>query len=116
MADLSSTVLAFASPLTVTRTAVGSYVDGVYVPGAESTLVVQAAVFPLSGEMLKRMPDGLDSSSVREVFTVSALRVSAPAQIPDRVTIDGALWQVETVENWSAAGNFYRSLVRKEPA
>lgn len=116
MADLSSTVASFyTGTYVVTRAdGVGTYVDGVFTPAADSTLSVSAGVYPLAGRELERLAEGLRTRELRQVFTAAALRVSAPEQRPDRVSIDGAMWQVEIVEDWVASGNYYRSIVRKE--
>lgn len=115
MADLSSTVANFATgTYTVTRAdGPGSHVDGVFTPASSSTLAVLAAVFPLAGRELQRLPEGRRTGDVREMFTTVALRVSAPEQAADLVEVDGASFEVEVVEDWNAAGRFYRSLIRK---
>lgn len=116
--DLSDVVLALATgTYTVTRASgVGTYVDGVFVPASTSTVDVVAGVYPLTGRELQRLPEGLRTKELRQVFTVDPLLVSAPEQRPDVVSIQGATWQVETVEDWEPAGNFYRNIVSKEPA
>lgn len=115
--DLSSTVTAFVTgTYSVTRAGVGSYVDGVFFPDpAPTTVQVSAGAFPLSGRELLRLPEGLRTKELRQVFTVVELRNNAPGVRPDVISIDGELWQVETVEDYSASGNFFRSVVSKVP-
>jgi hypothetical protein len=117
VADLSSTIASFyTGTYNVTRAGgPGTYVDGVWTPAVDSVIAMQAGVYPLNGRALQRLPEGRRTGDVREVFTIAELRVSAPGQAADKIEIDGAAFEVEIVENWQASGNFYRSIVRKEP-
>lgn len=115
---MSPEITAFATgTYTVTRAGgPGSYVDGVFVPASTSSTSVLAMVAPLDGRELLRLPEGLRSKELKQVFTIAALRVSAAEERPDVVSIDGDSWQVERVERWAELGNFYRSIVSKVTA
>lgn len=77
--------------------------------GAASTFTISAAVQPVSGRDLQRLPEGFRAESARTLYTQGTLRME-PA--PDIVAIEGASWQVEAIEPW-AAGGFSKCIVRK---
>lgn len=118
--DLSGAVLNFATgTYTVTRPVaranpVGT--DGRYdAPSSSTTFTIRAGVFPLTGRELDRLPEGLRHEEVRQVFCVERLQTVEADQEPDVIAIDGASWQVEAVQDYSASGNYFRALVRKIP-
>lgn len=118
VSDLSSVVASFyTGTYDVTRASgPGSYdAEGGFVPASMSVVQIQAVVAPLDGRELQRLPEGLRTRELRQVFTVAALRVAAPGQRPDVISIEGSTWQVEKLEDWVANGNFYRAIVSKEP-
>ena len=90
---------------TVTRTAASTYVNGREVTGATTTFKIAASIQPLQGRIdgrvLQVLAEGRHTNNIRVVFTKTALRsISAP----DKVTIDGELWEVFAVERWEAFG------------
>jgi len=95
----------------------GTYVDGEFAPASGPTTVqVRASVQPLTGVELMRLPEGLRSRELLSVYTVDELRCRAPNQAPDIISIDGFTWQVEKVERFDALGNYFHSVVSKEPS
>ncbi len=116
--DMTGTLADFVSDtLTVTRAGgPGTYVDGVFVPDSTSTISVAALVVPLlGGPQLLRLPEGLRSTDAIEVFSTVGLRVDAPGQRPDVIAYNGHDWQVDVVDDWAGAGNFYHALATKVP-
>lgn len=115
---MSGTLADFVSDtLTVTRAAdAGTYTDGIFVPPTTSTVSIAALVVPVvGGEQLLRLPEGRRSRDAIEVYSASALRVDAPGQKPDVIAYNGHSWEVDVVDDWSGAGNFYHSLATKIP-
>lgn len=117
--DMSGTVLAFATgTYDITRADPGTYdVDGLVVddPTTE-TVPVPAMIVPLvNAKQLQRLPEGLRSRDAIEVYTAVALQVSAPEQRPDVITYNGRQYQVDVVDDWLAAGNFYHALATRVP-
>ena len=104
-----------ATIYTVTRLESNGYTDGRRNAPTASTLTILAMVQPLSGRELDRMPEGLQDKEVRAVWTTENLKVTVAGgdHEPDVITIDGAPYQVQTVENWSALGNYRRYLAAK---
>jgi hypothetical protein len=115
MSDFSDTIARFATGrYTVTRTPARTYGgDGLVDPASPKTLTIEASVQPLRGRELERLPEGLRSSEVMQVFTTTELKTQSTSHEPDVIAIDGESWQVEIVERWKDLGNFYRAVVRK---
>lgn len=117
--DMSGTVLAFATgTYDVARADPGTYdINGLVIDDPSVTVVsVSAMIVPLVGaKKLERLPEGLRSRDAIEVFTAVALQVSAPEQRPDVVTYNGRQYQVDVVDDWTAAGNFYHALATRVP-
>lgn len=96
---------------TRTRTAVGTTTDGDYTPGATSTTSIIACVQPVEGADLHALPEGRHADNSRVVYTISDLRASP---IPDKVTIEGDLYEVFKVERWDAFGaTHYKAMVSR---
>ena len=109
--DLSDAVLEFASTYTVTRRAAGAYVNGRHQPGTTSSFTIQAAVMPLSGRDLLRLPEGMRSSELLSVFTPTKLQLAGQ---PDTIAIGDGTYEVQEMEDWSELGGFYRFTVAKQ--
>lgn len=114
---LIDTIRRFATgggPYTVTRTAVGTYTNGVYTPGAASTLSVTLSIQPISGRDLHAVPEGQYAEDLRIAYTTTELFTRSPGRDPDVVTIDGEAWTVIDVDRWESSGTYYRAkLARK---
>lgn len=96
---------------TVTRrgpTTVGA--DGIADAATASTFTITASVQPLRGRELQRLPEGLRVAERRKLYTSTSLKVIGA---PDVVSIDGDDWEVESVENYSQLGNYYKVVVAK---
>lgn len=113
--DLSGCLDSFnTGTYTVTRYGVASYgSDGRLDAPSSAPLSVPAVVIPLSGRELQRLPEGLRTSELLQVFSSVALKTQGPGQAPDSIAIDGDAYQVQHVEPWSTLGNYYRAIVAK---
>lgn len=91
--------MSFRQPYTITRTAAGSYVSGLFVAGSQLTLTIQASVQPVSGEDLKPLPEGRRLDDYVKVYTDSDLQMlqESTGKQPDRLT-----WRGHTYECISA--------------
>jgi len=96
----------FAEPNngTIVRYAVGSWVDGHYVPGAPANITTTISVQPISGTDLKNLPEAQRTSNLSvgycsdELFTAKI----APSRKADRVIVDGVTYEVQTVKAWKS--------------
>lgn len=114
--DAADLIDSFATgPYTVTRRAAATWSNGVAVPDpSPTTFSITASVQPASGRDLLRLPEGRRSVETRVLYTSAQLQVGAQggALEADRVTIDGAVWEVQHVELWPAAVGYYRCIVQ----
>lgn len=78
-----------------------------------STFEIEAHVQPLTGREIDRLPELLRARETRAVFTTTALRTGYTGQQPDRITINGAAWEVEKVEPWDTLGGYHRAIVAR---
>lgn len=83
-----------ASPLTITRQGAGSYVSGIWTPGADGTITIQAVIQPLSGKERQLMPEGIRDSGKWRVWSRNEIMNG------DRLTINGTVCVIIAVEVW----------------
>ena len=111
--------MSFRRAFTVKRTAPGSYPNGVYVEGAESTITIQASVQPVTGQDMVSVPEGRRASDVVKVYTDSDLFAQGDAgsgQSPDRIVYLGKDYEVFTKDvNQNGVINHYKYYAVKEP-
>ena len=91
--------MSFRKPYTVKRTVAGSYVNGVYVEGAETTLTIQASVQPMSGNDLVAVPEGRRAADMVKLYTSTDLFSQGDAgsgQSPDRLVWLGKDYEISS--------------------
>jgi hypothetical protein len=95
-----------ASALSINRQAAGSYVSGVWTPGARAAVTVQAHVQPELGSevfdlvLLQRF--GVETLFGRlNVYSNSVLYPVTATSEGDRFTWDGATYEITRVSNWN---------------
>jgi hypothetical protein len=97
----------------VTRaSAANTYVDGLVVPAGTTTVQVVGCVQPIPGKELERLPEGLRDAEVKVIWTKDELRCG-PGTVPDRISVENSVWQVEKVEKWDTLGRYWRAVIRK---
>jgi hypothetical protein len=103
--------------VTVTRAAASAYdVNGRVSLGSASSFSIQAAVQPATGRDLMRLPEAFRVSDVQAVWSPVPLRTfDQPSATPaDVLTLaNGAIYQVEHVEDWSGNGTYFKVLARR---
>jgi len=82
--------------ITVTRKAVGSYVNGRWVDGTAADHSVSGNVQPLSGRELQQLPEGDRERQPLKIYTAFAL---ANGDVVTRG--DGIEYEVQAVEDWT---------------
>ena len=110
---LASVIETFATGVyTVTRQGAGSYdASGDFVPAATSELSVTASIQPVTGQELKVLPEARHGEENRVAYTTTPLRTQGPAGGPDRLLIDGAVFEVIKVELWPSHCRAYLARV-----
>lgn len=110
--DLSDVIELLASGCyVVTRRGVTTRVAGRRVAPVSTTFEIVASVQPASGRDIARLPEGQRSSEVMTIFTKTELRPAQPelGTEPDRVAIDGGVFEVASVQRWNKLGNFFKA-------
>lgn len=105
-----------AADYSVKRKAGSTYdTNGRAVAGAATTVPIRAHVQPLTGRELAALPEGLRHKETRYVWTVTELRTAKEGTSePDVIVIDGEDFEIQKVENWQAAGGFYKALAVRD--
>ena len=115
--SLASAVLALSNgTYQVTRFAADSYdAEGRLVKGAGSAVQVVASVQPVNGRDLLRLPEGLRTKELRALFATSALQTAneVAGTRADQVLIGADTYEVQTVEDWSTSGGFWKAIAAK---
>jgi hypothetical protein len=101
--------MSLLNPLTTFRTgtynvsrSTGTRVDGLWADGSPTvTSDVPMQITPVSGELLKTLPEGQTSETTRVV------RCAFDLQLLDVVTYDGEDWRVMNRRRWTVRGVSY---------
>lgn len=97
----------------VTTEGAGSYVSGIWVPGAGAVVNVSAYIEPLSGADLQMSFDGYHTSDLRKMFCKDEVAMNA------EVTFQGEQWRVVQVNEWQGFGtlqadNYYENIIARQ--
>lgn len=112
--DLSAVIDALQTgTYTVTRPAASSYTAGVLDTPGTSTLTITACVQTATGRDLKRLPEGRRTDELKAVFTATQLHTQESGQGADLISIDGDMYEVQTVERWDTSGAYFKALALK---
>lgn len=91
----------FRKSLSLTRKGAGSYVDGVWVDGANQALTIKASVQPATPEDLLSLPENRRTAAAYRLYSDFAFRGALEdAHNPDRVVIGGENYEVTAVSIW----------------
>jgi hypothetical protein len=92
----------------VERFAGGTYVNGVWTKSGESTFDIKALIIPAGGAELLRLPEGERMKETFKVLSVSELKAAgADVGAPDRITLPRGIFEVKTIDDFTAAAGFY---------
>ena len=87
---------------TVTTITAGSYVDGRWVEGTESTFEVTGHEQPSGPQELQMLPDSFRSKDTRLFMTTSNIKTleESNGTTPDKVTIDGVQFEAHKKKSY----------------
>lgn len=93
---------ALRGPITVRRRAAGSWVDGQWVEGSESSITIQASVQPARQDDMEMLPEGRRLTGAYRIYTDAELTIATEAgdQNADIVEIRGADYEVTARADW----------------
>jgi hypothetical protein len=97
----------------VTRFTAASYTSGRLNSAATTSFEVSASVQPMGTDDLMRTPEGMRTRELRQVFCTALLSSGTVDVQPDLVSIDGASWEVQSVENWLGMAGYCRAIVAR---
>lgn len=106
-----------AQPVTRRRQDPGTWVDGVYQPGATSDLLVTICVQPAAGEDLISLPEGQRERETYKVYSEVELRTNneGAGYKADQLLFYGGTYEVQQVMRQVGLGlDHYKAIVTKE--
>lgn len=94
--------MSFRKPQAITRIGAGEYVNGVFVPGVESTIVILASVQPVTAQDIATPPEGKRLSDYVKIYTSSELQVlnEVAGLEPDQLVWRGHTYECTSGDQW----------------
>jgi len=97
----------FRSPQIIVRQMPGAYVDGNWVPGMETPIMIQASVQPLSNTDIKmlNLPQGRVMTDVMRIYTAVELVTmedKGENQQPDKLIWRGTAYELSSKFPWQS--------------
>lgn len=89
----------FRIPLVAYRKLPGSYVNGRWVEGGETSFTITASVQPSNGDEMQMVPEGRRNRKVYTLYTSYLINTVTDTN-PDQLVIYGDRYEVIRVENW----------------
>ncbi len=104
----------FLQPITLRSYGAGSFEKGRYFPGTVSSIAMDGAVYPASGDEMRLLPEGIRTEAALVIYTESELRTATEPGQNDADSIDygGKTWEIRISEPW-AYGGYWRSIATK---
>lgn len=92
----------FGRPITVKSRAVGSYVDGYFVAGAETTQSIIASVQRLTAKEIALLKEGSQQKEMFKLYSIYQFKAQneTTMEASDYVVIDGREFMVLSVEDF----------------
>ena len=106
----------FRKTIPCTRTAAGSYVNGIWVEGTATPFTIEASVQPLRAKEMIMVPEARRNSASYRLYTDTELFTVRPnvTTSPDRVTLFGETYEVLICEPWrNDVISHYKAIVVK---
>lgn len=109
--------MTFRKPVTVLREGHGSYVNGLWVPGAKLVVTISASVQPISGgQDIQALPEGRRLTDAVKLYTTDAMVMTSDGTQtqPDIIVHEGYCYEVVSVfKNQSGVISHYKYLAAK---
>lgn len=115
MANLSGAIRNLSTgSYPVERSGPTTWANGLAVSGPSTSFTITAVIHPAGEKDLRRLPEGERSGDLIVVFTRTHLRTAeAGGGLSDRVTYQGRAYEIEDVENWGEAGDYFKAIARR---
>lgn len=107
---------------TVIRRPRGTFVDGIYVPAASTTLSIRAVIQPAreiqrvtAGRDMRERDQNQTVEDVQIIHTVTQIYTRTPTLDPDIIRFEDDDWTVARVEKWPYDGTwFYMGVITRK--
>lgn len=109
--DVSGALLRWLGPLTIVRKAIGSYVDGEWVDGADSDVVIKAVIQNANPDDLILLPEGTRTTEAVKIHTTSKVNTVSEAGETDADQFDynGSRYRIYDVFE-RKIGNYFKAV------
>lgn len=109
--DVSRALLRWLEPLTIIRKAVGTYVDGIWVNGADSSIVISAVIQNANPDDLILLPEGTRTTEAVKIHTVSQVNTVSEAgeTDADQFLYNGYRYRIYDVFD-RKIGNYFKAV------
>lgn len=116
---ISSAIDAFATPITVQRSTVAvEFVDGIAQPvtSVDEFEIFDCSVQPMTAQERLLLPELIRDREVAKCYTKCELRTVdvEGKEMADRVTYAEQQYVVQSVQNWTLHGQYYKAILVKE--
>lgn len=105
--DLSWLVKEFSSKTITLKRNTESYTSAGLRSVSSVTSTIDGSVQPITGEELKRLPEGFAEKTLWSVWTTSVLLRR------DILTIDGLKYEVRHVDDWLGNGTYHKAICER---
>lgn len=108
--DVSEAFEGWLEPLTILRKD-GSYVDGIWVDGVETPIIINAVIQNANPDDLIVLPEGERTTEAVKIHTTSAVRtvIETSESEADEFVYDGLRWRIYNLAN-RKIGNYYKAI------
>lgn len=97
----------------VTRRSDSTVSHGVVLEGADGYFYAQGSMQPTTGQDIENLPEGYRDRESKTFFTCERLRGLKETTKPDRITVDGVLFECINVQDWQQLGAYHRVVLVK---
>lgn len=110
----------FRTPIVILRLSGGSYVNGQWIEGTQTTIDATASIQPLSGQEILLIPEARREKEVYKMYTSTPIN-DLTTQNPDQVQFFGKTYEVLQIWTWQnnalfATANHYKYMcMRLDP-
>lgn len=110
--DMSDVIAELSSgTYTVNRYGPAAFVGGRAQTPASSQFTIVASVQPVRGRELERLSELYRTTELLACFTATRLRTVSEEGETDEVVVDDVPYAVQSVEDWSKLGSFWKAII-----
>lgn len=117
MNDVSEAFGDFLESVSITRSATGSYIEGVWIPGSTSSVSINAVVQNVQPDDMRVLEEGMRTSEAIKLHSTADLIPLSEADktVGDIIAYQGFNWQVVNVAR-RFIGNYNKAIAIRIPS